>query len=472
MQAHNYIEAMKKILFTLVLALITLVSCDDVSKADKLRLENKFEEAAELYQKAADEGNAYAKWRLSEAYANGDGVDFDEQEALRLLKEAAEEGCEEAQCDLALAYMFDWYNIGLDEKKGKKMLDALVKKTTNDYVLCNYANILFFGRGVYDEDKSKAVSILDKVKDKGDAKYLYIMACIYANGTDEIDVDDNKFVEYVKKAYEKSPRVAAYSMALVYRDGLGETKRDLKKMEECLKKGIKANSVSCMNELASIYLSDDTAWNNYNPQKGIELYKKAAKHGSGDAYDNLAVLYYCGKELPKDDSMALELWKKATNLGSASGTYNLGYAYITGIGCLKDLKKGEEIWKLAVQRGDGSAANNLYCYYFSNKYGETERDYGLAREYLFEAARLDNEWGCFNLAQHYYSGNQLLNIEKDEGQAFVYAKKAADLGNVDACGLLAYLYKNGIGCRKDPQKAKEYEDKTKAKEEKDSNESN
>ena len=32
-------------------------------------------------------------------------------------------------------------------------------------------------------------------EDKGDAKYLYIMACIYANGTDEIDVDDNKFVD-------------------------------------------------------------------------------------------------------------------------------------------------------------------------------------------------------------------------------------------------------------------------------------
>ena len=298
---------MKKILFTLVLALITLVSCDDVSKADKLRLENKFEEAAELYQKAADEGNAYAKWRLSKAYANGDGVDFDEQEALRLLKEAAEEGCEEAQCDLALAYMFDWYNIGLDEKKGKKMLDALVKKTTNDYVLCNYADILFFGNDVYDEDKSKAVSFLEKVKDKSMPEYLWEMAKVYYNGTNEIDVDNNKFVEYVKKAYGKNFRDAALMMAYIYRYGLCETKIDLKKMEECLKQGIKANSVSCMIELAGIYLSEDTTVQDFhNPQKGIELYKKAIKHGSGKAYACLGDLYYSGEYLEKDDEKAFE----------------------------------------------------------------------------------------------------------------------------------------------------------------------
>ena len=195
MQAHNSIEAMKKILFTLLLTLITLVSCDDVSKADKLRLENKFEEAAELYQKAADEGNAYAKWRLSKAYANGDGVDFDEQESLRLLKEAAEEGCEEAQCDLAMAYMFDWYGIGKNEEKGNKMMESLVKKSNNDYVLCRYAGLLFFGEGGYEENKSKAVSILGKINDKGDARYLWTMALVYANGTDEIEIDENEYVE-------------------------------------------------------------------------------------------------------------------------------------------------------------------------------------------------------------------------------------------------------------------------------------
>ena len=45
-------------------AMIALISCQtDSEKADKLRLANKFDEAAELYQKAADEGDAYAMWK-------------------------------------------------------------------------------------------------------------------------------------------------------------------------------------------------------------------------------------------------------------------------------------------------------------------------------------------------------------------------------------------------------------------------
>ena len=95
----------------LVIAILfALSSCQtDVEHADSLRLENKFDEAAQLYQKAADEGDAYATWRLSIAYGNGDGVDFDQEKAFTLLKEAADKGCKEAECDLSWAYMFGWY---------------------------------------------------------------------------------------------------------------------------------------------------------------------------------------------------------------------------------------------------------------------------------------------------------------------------------------------------------------------------
>ena len=81
----------------IVLCSIMVVSCQsDTAKADKLRLNNEFDEAAGLYQKAADAGDAYAMWRLSNAYANGDGVEFDEEKALNLLTQAANAGCLEA----------------------------------------------------------------------------------------------------------------------------------------------------------------------------------------------------------------------------------------------------------------------------------------------------------------------------------------------------------------------------------------
>ena len=73
----------------IILALLT--SCkSDSQKADELRINNKFDEAFELYQRASDNGDSYAKWRLSRSYDNGDGVDFSESISLKLLKEAAD----------------------------------------------------------------------------------------------------------------------------------------------------------------------------------------------------------------------------------------------------------------------------------------------------------------------------------------------------------------------------------------------
>ena len=162
---------MKEIKFIMiVLCTIVTISCQsDAAKADKLRLNNEFGKAAELYKKAAAEGDAYAMWRLSIAYNNGDGVEYDEEMALNLLKRAANAGCPEAECDLALAYMFNEYGIGEDKEKGKAMMDALVERTDNPFVMTCYAGLLLDGSAPYEEDKDRAFEILDNIKDKNKA---------------------------------------------------------------------------------------------------------------------------------------------------------------------------------------------------------------------------------------------------------------------------------------------------------------
>ncbi|MBR6286367.1 MAG: sel1 repeat family protein [Bacteroidaceae bacterium] len=456
----------KFLFFTLLVSALSLTSClSDSKKADKLRLDNKFEEAAELYQKAADEGDAYAKWRLSKAYANGDGVDYDEDKALKLLKEASKEGCEEAICDLAYAYMFGWYNMKVDEKKGKTMLDGLVKRTDNAYVLTRFAKLLFFGSDLYEKDIDRAMSILSKIKDKNNAEYLLFMGVIFVNGTDEIDVDGNKVVDYCTKAFNKGRRYSAYLLAGIYQNGFEGIKKDKNKYIEWLNQGIKANVTECMTETAQLCFSEDSIYQDiHNPHRGIELLIKASKHGSGEAYTNLGYIYYEGKYVNKNDKKAFEYYQKATKLKNASGAFHLGLAYIDGKGCDKDVKKGIETWELASDYGSGAAANNLFCYYSDGMYTEDKNviDKKLAKKYLLRSAELRDDVGCYNLARRYYWGNDL--FEKDDSQAFVYMKIAADQGYVDACEWLSYFYKNGIGCDKNPQKAKEYKDKTIAKE--------
>ena len=448
----------------MLIATIVLISCQtDSEKADKLRLENKYDEAVELYQKASDEGDAYAMWRLSYAYGNGDGVDRDEAKALELLKQSAQAGCEEAKCDLAFAYIFDWSNIGKDEKRGKEMLEELIKQTKNSTVLSRYAGLIFFGGGPYEEDKEKAMRVIKKIEDKDNPIYLDLMGSIYTSGTDKIEVDAEKAIQYYTKAFENGRKYSAYRLQSIYTSGYGDVKADKVKRIEWLNRGIESNVTDCMCEMALACIREDSIYKDmYNPQRAIELLKKATRHGSGEAYYLLGNWYYNGEFLPKDDKKAYENWGKAVSLKYYEAASNLAYAYLEGVGCEKDEKKGIELYKLAADNGSGFSANKLFYCYWNGERG-VEKDKELAKKYLLKAAELGDSWGCYNLGRQYFMGNDLVN--KDYGQAFVYIKKAADMGLVDACNSLAYLYENGIGVDKDPQKAKEYRDKTIANEE-------
>lgn len=445
---------MKKIIVSaLLLSAFLMISCSsDSEKADKLRLENKFEEAAELYQKAADEGDAYAKWRLSNAYGNGDGVPCDKEKALELLKEASKEGCEEATCDLALAYMFDTYNIGKNVPKGIEIIENLAEKTSNSYVMAEYA------WNISDENERKTVDILKNIKDKNNPAYLFAMGQLYFYGNSIIDIDVDKAIEYFTKAFEQGYRASAQYLSYIYDNGYGDVKPSKDKKIAWLKRGCDSNQIDCMANMAMIYLSDDSTYHDYrNPQKGIELLKKAALRGNGDAYYNLGNLYYKGEHVPKDDVNAFNCWEKAANLNDPHGADNLAYAYMEGVGCEKDIEKGLEIYKKAVEYGSGFAANKLFYAYWTGERG-VQIDKSLAKMYLLKAAELGDPVGCFNLGKHYAKGSQLINKNLD--QAFVYIKKAADMGLVDACKIIALFYENGIGIDKNPQKAKEYRDKT------------
>ena len=448
----------KSIIYLALITIVTLMSCQtDSEKADRLRLKNKFDEAAELYQKAADEGDAYAIWRLANAYGNGDGVDWDEDKSIELLKQSAQDGCEEAKCDLAFAYMFDWFNIGKDTDKGKKILDDLIQTSENSYVLARYASLLYYGCDSYEEDKEKALSILNKIEDKENPYYLSVMGDIYLYGTDKIEIDVEKAIEYYAMAFNKGRKSCAHRIQSIYASGYGSVKADKVKQLEWLKRGIESNVNDCMCEMALLCISEDSTYKEvHNPQRAVELLKRASRHGSGAAYFLLGNWYYNGENLPKDDKKAFENWEKGAYLKNDDAASNLAYAYIEGIGCEKDEKKGIEIYKQAIDNGSGFSAYKLsYCYRFG--IWGVEKDKDLAKMYLLKAAELGEPWGYFELGRQYCIGNDL--FDKNESQAFIYTKKAADMGIIDACQTLAYFYENGIGVEKDPLKAKEYKEK-------------
>lgn len=458
----NTLKHLDSLLFIAIL--FVLSSCQsDVEHADSLRLENKFDEAAQLYQKAADEGDAYAMWRLSNAYANGDGVDFDQEKAFTLLKEAADKGCKEAECDLSRAYMFGWYGH-TDSIKGKQMFDKLIAQDNdNAYIQSCYARLLLDGV-VYEKNTEKALRILKRVKDKDDPYYLWVEGSIYVFGIDNIESDYSKAITYFTKSFEKGGRNSSYFLAQIYFTKDRKETYDIKKGIEWLKKGIESNSTDAMVLLSQIYLyysKDNEDCKSYqNPSKGIELLQKAINHGSGDAYAQLGMEFFNGTNVNKDDKKFFEYSQKSYELRNGNGAFNLGWCYQKGLSCERNINKAIEIYQEAVKLGSGNAAENLFSIF---RYGDSQNDIpvnfdrGKAKYYLLEGARLNNPIALLQLSNQYYPGGDM--FETNSNQAFIYAKKSADAGNVDGCAKVAYLLDNGIGCYKNPQEAQKYRDK-------------
>ena len=434
-----------------------LISSQNYSeKADKLRLENKFDEATALYQKAADNNDAYGMWRLSKAYSNGDGIEFNQGKALEWLQKAADNSSEEALSDLAFAHLYGRYNLPIDTLKGVNLIKQLLQTSSNAYALSKCSSIYIYGYGKYfEKDCNETYRVLQKVTDKEDPMYNQVMGLVYLNGSSSIDVDAEKAIEYLKKAHELGDIAAAYRIGALYHEGKLLPK-DYKKAIEWFNKGIENNCTFSMLSLYWIYYTDNPDTKDFHDDnKAYNLLKKAMSHGDGDAYSMLGYWYTVGKYVEKDDQKAFELYKKAAELGSTDGMLNTGVNYLAGRGTAKDVDAAEEIWIKAAERGNAEAANRLADSYSDGTFkGSTDR----VVLYLNKAAALDHPAACYNLAINYIKGIDGY-YPKDAFQAFIYMKKAADLGHVDACAGLGYMYENGIGCEKDLELAQEYKAK-------------
>ena len=60
-------------------------------------VEMDYEEAAQWYRMAAEQGDSDAQFNLATMYANGDGVELNMDEAIRWLQKSADQGDEEAK---------------------------------------------------------------------------------------------------------------------------------------------------------------------------------------------------------------------------------------------------------------------------------------------------------------------------------------------------------------------------------------
>jgi len=152
-------------------------SCYD--KGRQFEKDENYEEAAEWYEKAADQGHVYAQVSLGRAYSEGEGVPENKKEAAKWYEKAARQGDKFAQFCLGNAYS-EGEGVPEDKKEAIKWYEKAAKQ---GYKFGQYSlgNAFYNGEGV-PEDKKEAVKWHRKAADQGlDASQLFL-GWAYENG--------------------------------------------------------------------------------------------------------------------------------------------------------------------------------------------------------------------------------------------------------------------------------------------------
>ena len=422
-------------------------------KADKLFLQDEFEKAVSLYQKAVDRGDGYACYRLGRLYQRGIGVDsVDKEKAISLFKTGSERGCIEAKVCVALYYLAGG-DAKVNKEKGAEILNHLFETTDNVFVKTLIGYLYYFGEyEFWPKDEHKGFTLLQECAEYDDLAAGFLGKA-YFNG-EYVTVEYTKGLHYLQLADSMGSSSAPAVLGTKYLMGEGGVKKNKQTAIRYFEKGVKRGNVESMVILSILYFSDE----DYKDEtRSLSYLNQAIKRKSGQACSIMGKHYMKGlKTLPKDEKKAFEFFKKSAQYGDPDGTNWLGVCYFYGIGTERNPMLAEQYWKGAAYKGEGNAAWSLYVGITLGTFKGTEAD---AKKY-FKIALDKNQVDALKMWAHQYvTGCPIFKddiVYTQPQQAFRYMEIAADQGDAQACATIAEWYEHGYGCDMNKAEAERY----------------
>ena len=169
----------------------------------------------------------------------------------------------------------------------------------------------------------------------------------------------------------------------------------------------------------------------------IEELLKQAQAGDAMAQTRLGYCYAEGVGgVPRDEALACMWYEKAAMQGDANAQSNLALMYELGRGVKQDYAKAREWLEKAAEQGNAMAQNNLGFFYTQENTGM--QDYALAHKWLEKAVA--NKWSpaLTTLAFLYNNG---LGVKKDRERALdLYRQAVEEFNDPDAQNYLAKVH--------------------------------
>jgi TPR repeat protein/serine/threonine protein kinase len=246
----------------------------DTRKAayDALRSKD-YAAALTLFQKLADERDAWGMSGLSSLYFQGLGVARDYDLAVQWARKAADGG----------------------DALGMNHLGAAYQQ----------------GHGV-SQDYALAMQWYRKAADAGNASGMGNLGLLYQQGLG-VTQDYALAMQWYRKAADAGSASSMDNLGFLYLRGLGVA-QDYTQASQWFQKAAEAGEASGMNRLGVLYQEGHGVPKNY--ELALQWYRKAADAGNATAIYNLGLMYELGQGVRKDSGAAVVWYRKAAEAGN------------------------------------------------------------------------------------------------------------------------------------------------------------
>lgn len=342
------------------------------------------------YEKAFENGEADAAFKLYCIYKDGALVDKDISKSIMWLQKGAEAGNSGCQLDLAYRYLSgEWL----------------------------------------EKDSSLAVEWMTAAAANGSATAMGNLSLMYEKG-DGVEQDYEKSDEWAIKAAENGDAAQARRHALYYADGDGFLPQSTEKALELLQIGANAGDAASDYFIAHYYIEGKIVDRNY--EKAIPYLETAGRKGYKLALDMLlkvGVIVYGDSSLEK----YFEVVKQGADDGYYECMVRTSLCLLDGKGVAKDEALAMKYLRSAA---DGNYKDALFQMGVLNLTGQAVEDPSPEKAYeYFEAVLQKGEYDSTTAAAHrniafmYKEGN---GLPQDLEKAIAHLDDAADHGDVEA----------------------------------------
>ncbi|MCR5348603.1 MAG: TIR domain-containing protein [Bacilli bacterium] len=407
-------------------------------------VEQSYEKGAEWYKKAADLGNAGAMNNLGLLYRHGQGVKASARQAAIWFKKAAENDNPNGFTNLGLLYeevgdleeAFRQYSLGAEGGDANAMFKV--------------GYLYYHGIGV-EQSFEKAFEWYSKGAELGNTAAMWGLGVCYQYGKC-VEQSDEKAFKWYEQSAEGGDPDGQCKTGIFLTNGWG-TEADPEKAFEYFQSAAEADNPDAMCHVGDCYYNGEGVEQSY--EEAVRWYEKAAEVGNEDGEWGLGLCYERGKGVEQSYEEAFAHYLKAAEHGDERAMFKVGYLYHGGKGVKESLEEAAKWYRKGAELGDSSAAWGLgVCY----EYGDgVEQSDEKAFEWYERAAEGGDADAMARIAYFYQKGR---GVEQSDEQAYLWYLNAAEEGLEEAMCDVGECYENGRGVEQSWEKAAEWYEKS------------